>query len=316
MVEHDLAKVGVASSNLVSRSIIILFFIFTFLNSNDKFFIKDSYCVDGLHEVKASLFTHQKSKNFFILKLPVNRARYTVTSLKIISSFKKHDINITDLSKGVVVFKNCKLPINIKKIKSVLAHKFKKQFPSIKIKSINIASPSSLEPNLSFYTIKKVQLKNSAFYKSSGSFSILLTKNKKRKQIYLKYNIDATIVVLKANYNLRNGKILQNNDYSKERIKFNKLPPKMIKVNFKNTYIIKGYIRKGAILSKNYLKIKKAILKGEYIRAILKDENLILEIDAHLLNDANIGDIVQIRTAAGRVYKAKIISLKSAVIQE
>ena len=90
----------------------------------------------------------------------------------------------------------------------------------------------------------------------------------------------------------------------------------MIKEDFKNTHIIKGYVKKGAILSKNYLKIKKAILKGEYIRAILKDENLILEIDAHLLNDANIGDIVQIRTAVGRVYKAKIVSLKSAVIQE
>ena len=316
VVEHDLAKVGVASSNLVSRSILIFLLLFTFLNSSDKFFLKDSYCVDGLKKVTASLITKQKTKDFFILKLPNNRAKYTVSNLKILSKFKENDINITDLSKGVVVFKNCKIPINIKKIKKELIHKFKKRFSSLKIKRIYITSPSSLSPNLSFYRIEKVKLKNNRLSHAKGSFSAILKRENKKKQVYLKYDMDATIIVLKANYNLRNGKILQNNDYIKTRIKFYKLPARVLSDNLKNGYIVKGYIRKDSILSMNNFKIKKAILKGEYIKAILKDGNLILEIDAHLLNDADIGDIVQLRTIAGRVYKAKIVSLKTALIQE
>ena len=316
MVEHDLAKVGVASSNLVSRSILILLFMFSILNSSDKFFLKESYCVDGLKKINASLFTKQKTKDFFILKLPSNRAKFTVSSLKILSKFKENDINITDLSKGVVVFKNCKIPINIKKIKSGLAYKFKKKFPTLQIKKIDISSPSSLDPKLSFYRITKIKLSSSSLNHPKGSFSVFLKKGKRKKQVYLKYNMDATIVVLKANYNLRNGKILQNSDYMKTRIKFYKLPAKVLSDNLQNGYIVKGYIRKGSILSMNNFKIKKAILKGEYIKAVLKDGNLILEIDAHLLNDANIGDTVKIRTVAGKVYKAKIVSLKEALIQE
>ena len=316
MVEHDLAKVGVASSNLVSRSILILLFMFSILNSSDKFFIKDSYCVDGLKKVTASLITKGKTKDFFILKLPANRAKYTISSLKILSKFRENDINITDLSKGIVVFKNCKIPINIKKIKSELIYKFKKRFPSLQIKKIDISSPSSLAPKLSFYHITKVKLSNSDLTHPKGSFSVFMKKGKRRKQVYLKYNMDATIIVLKANYNLRNGKILQNSDYIKTRIKFYRLPAKVLSDNLKNGYIVKGYIRKGSILSMNNFKIKKEILKGDHVEAILKDGNLILEIDAHLLADANIGDIVQIRTVAGRVYKAKIISLKKALIQE
>ncbi len=316
VVEHDLAKVGVASSNLVSRSILILLSIFSILNSSDNFVIKDSYCVDGLKKITSSLITKQKTKDFFILKLPANRAKYTVSSLKILSKFKENDINVTDLSKGVVVFKNCKIPINIKKIKSKLAYKFKKKFPSLQIQKIDISSPSSLSPNLSFYHIKKVKLNNNSLSHAKGSFSVFLRRGKKTKQIYLKYDMDATIIVLKANYNLRNGKILQNNDYIKTRVKFYKLPAKVLNDNLQNGYIVKGYIRKGSILSMNNFKIKKAMLKGEYIKAILKDGNLILEIDAHLLTDANLGDIVQIRTVAGKVYKAKIVSMKTALIQE
>ncbi len=316
VVEHDLAKVGVASSNLVSRSILIFLFMLSFLNSSDKFFLKESYCVDGLKNVTASLITKQKTKNFFILKLPLNRAKYTVSSLKILSKFRENDINITDLSKGVVLFKNCKIPINLKKIKSELIYKFKKRFPSLHIKKIFITSPSSLSPNLSFYHIEKIKLRQSTLNHAKGSFSVILKRAKKRKQVYLKYDMDATIIILKANYSLRNGKILQNNDYIKTRINFYKLPARALRDSLQNGYIVKGYIRKGSILSMNNFKIKKAILKGEYIKAILKDGNLILEIDSHLLSDANIGDIVQIRTVAGRVYKAKIVSLKTALIQE
>ena len=316
VVEHDLAKVGVASSNLVSRSILAFVFIFSVLNAGDNFFLKDSYCVDGLKKVTASLITKGKTKDFFILKLPTNRAKYTVSSLKILSKFQENDINITDISGGVVLFRNCKIPINIKKVKSLLAYKFKKKFPTIQIKKIDISSPSSLDPRLSLYHIAKVELSNSTLSHPKGTFSLFLKKGKRVKQIYLKYSIDATVLVLKASYNLRNGKILQNGDYIKVRVKFYKLPAKVLQDNPQKEYIVKGYVRKGSILSTNSLKIKKDILKGEYIEAILKDGNLILETDAHLLSDANLGDIVKIRTVAGRVYKAKIVSKKKALIQE
>ncbi len=316
VVEHDLAKVGVASSNLVSRSIFLLLFLFGFLHSNDKFFIKHTYCIDGLKSVNASLFTKKNKKDFFILKLPKNRASYSVTSLKILSKFKQNDINITDLSGGTVVFKNCRLPIDISYIKKVLAKRFRQRYPSIKIKSISVSSPSSLSPKLSFYKIDEIGLQDSAYSRAKGSLNVTLKKGKERKKIYLKFSIDATIRVFKANYNLRNGKILQKDDYIAVRVKFDKLRSGTITKQLQKSYIVKGYIRKDSVLNASHFRVKKDMLKGQFIKAILQEGSLVLEVDAHLLKDANVGDTVRIRTVSGKVLRAKIISLKTAEILE
>ncbi len=315
-VEHDLAKVGVASSNLVSRSILLFFLFFIHVGAVDKFYIKKSYCVDNMQDITSSLFTKNQKNSFFILTLPKNRAKYSISSLKIVSAFKKNDINITDISGGVVVFRNCKLPIDIKKIKQMIEERFKERYKNIKIDKIDISSPSSLMPSLSSYHIQRIELKDRAFRKRSGTFGLVLKKGDEQKKIYLKYNIDATIVVFKANYNLRNGKILKKVDYRQTRVKFQNLPPNILILKPLKNYIIKGYIRKDAILDKNHFKIKKDLLKGDYIKAILSDENMILEIDAHLLTDANIGDKIKIRTVSGKVFDAKIVSKRRAKILE
>jgi len=251
-----------------------------------------------------------------VLKLPKNRAVYSVTTNKIVSKFKLNDINTTDLTNGIIVFENCKIPLDLKSIKSVLRSKFIKRFPTIKVKDIKLYSPSSLEPNLALYSFVKLKISDNVLTRAKGSFEIVLKRGKSIKKKYLKFKIDATILLFKANYNLRNGKILQNSDYQKVRVDFSKLPSGAIVKELKKSYIIKGYIRKGSILRQNNLRIKKDILKGSYIKAVLQDENLILEIDAHLLKDANVGDIVKIRTSSGKIFRVKILSQKVARILE
>ncbi len=316
MVEHDLAKVGVASSNLVSRSIFLLFLLLGFLYSKDYVFLKQNYCVDGIQTVDSRLISQNVKKEFFIFDLPKNRASYRVPSLKILSKFKKNDINITDLSNGTVLFKNCNIPLDIKFIKKMLKKKFKEKFPSIEIKSISITSLSSLQPKLSFYQIQDIKVAASAYRRAKGTLSVRLAKGEDKKMIYLKFEIDATISIFKANYNLRNGKILQKDDYIKRRVKFDKLRMGVITGRLQKNYIVKGYVKKGTILNINHFRAKKDMLRGEYIKAVFRNGNLVLETDAHLLNDANIGDTVRIKTSSGKTLRAKIISLKTAKILE
>ncbi|MCF6172749.1 MAG: flagellar basal body P-ring formation chaperone FlgA, partial [Campylobacteraceae bacterium] len=293
-----------------------LLLMLTFLGANDKFFIKNSYCVDNLQKITSSLFTRNKKNEFFISNLPKNVVSYRISSLKIISKFKQNEINITDLSNGIVTFKKCKIPIDLETIKIMLEKKFRKKFRNINIKNIKISPTSNINPNFSFYKIRRLDIKKNYLRRAKGTFGVWISKGNSTKQIYLKYNIDALVTVFKANYNLRNGKILQNNDYIRERIKLKKLPIKILQEDPSNKFIVRGYIRKGAILSMSHFRVKKDILKGNYIKAILKDENLVLEVDAHMLKDANIGDIVPIKTVAGKVFQAKILSLKTAMIME
>ncbi len=315
-VEHDLAKVGVASSNLVSRSIIFLLFMISLLNASSKYTINKSYCVDNLTKVNASLFTKNKKNDFKIIDLPKNRTTYRVSSLKIISKFKAHDMQITDLSDGIVNFKICKKILDFTDAQKLLAQKYTSKYPTIKIQKIHITSASPLSRSLSFFKLDKINIAENNYRKSKATFGAIYKRGEETKKIYLKYKIDANISIFKANYNLRNGKILNPDDYRKTEIKLDKLPLHVITGNITNDYIVKGYVRKDSILSTNNLKIKKNLLKGAFIKARIKEENMILDIDAHLLSDANIGDRVKLQTTNGKVLNAKIISLKIAKIIE
>jgi flagella basal body P-ring formation protein FlgA len=186
----------------------------------------------------------------------------------------------------------------------------------MKIKNISISSPSSLSSRLSFYKITEIKINPSAYRKSKGTFEITLKKEGNKRKIYLKFDIDATIDVFKANYNLRNGKILQKDDYNRARVKFERLRAGVITNELQKNYIVKGYIKKGSILNFNHFRVKKDILKNQFIKAILQDGSLVLEIDAHLQEDANIGDVVRIKTVSGKSLEAKILSLKTAKILE
>jgi len=43
---------------------------------------------------------------------------------------------------------------------------------------------------------------------------------------------------------------------------------------------------------------------------------LVVELETTLLEDANIGDIVQVRTKQGKLFKAKLVSQHEAIIQQ
>ena len=316
MVEHDLAKVGVASSNLVSRSILILILFISFLQASENIILKNQYCTKNITTIRASFFLKSPDHDFVIIKLPKNLSSFSVPSLQVISKLKENNITCSDNSGGIVTFRKCYEPIALEAIKVKIRKKFQRRYPSMNIQKIRIQATSLPNFDLSKFKLNTLNLKDSDYRNATGTLGVSYTKKFRTKKIYLKYHIIANISVLKAKYNLRNGKILQNNDYQKTVTSFDVLPRYAITGKIHQDYIIRGYIKKGTILKRNDLKIKKLLLKNDPIQAVLQDENLRIATDAHVLSDANIGDIVKIRTAKGKVFKAKVISQKSAMILE
>ncbi|MCD8545651.1 MAG: flagella basal body P-ring formation protein FlgA [Sulfurospirillum cavolei] len=56
--------------------------------------------------------------------------------------------------------------------------------------------------------------------------------------------------------------------------------------------------------------------KKSAIKALYKDESLSIEVQATLLDDGDVGDIVRIKTEQGKILNAKIVSANEAVILE
>ena len=313
-VEHDLAKVGVASSNLVSRSIVFLLLITTFAFTKS-ITILPHYCVDDNLKLKADFFGADDS--FEVLIIPKARSTFTVPSLHVKNPFEKNGYEIIDSPTGIVTFERfCNIAGKKDDIAQAVLLEFEKKYPCIDsdLPVIKISSP--LPFDFKSYELIKVNLKQNALRKRSDSFKAIFQTPNKERSIYFKFNINAFIDVFKAKHKLYNDKILSKNDYEKLSVKLDKLPSKVITCSMPKNLMTKNYISANSILTMNKFTHKKDVLRGTTIRAYIRDGMLVLETEATVLKDGNIGDVVKIKTDKGKLFRAKLISKYKAIILE
>jgi len=179
-----------------------------------------------------------------------------------------------------------------------------------------IKATSPLPSNFKEYKFLKIEISQNNLRKQIGNFRVLFKTKKKVKKIYFRFNINAKIDIFKAKHKLYNDKILTQNDYEKVSIKLDKLPSKIITCKMPERLITKNYISVGSVLTMNKFRYKKDVLRGTHVKAYLKDGALVLETEATVLRDANVGEIVKIKTANGKLFRAKIISNYKAIILE
>ncbi len=316
VVEHNLAKVGVASSNLVSRSIL---FILLFISSlfSQPIYIDKSYCIEE-DTLKASFFGYKSNTDPIIIQIPKERMYYSVPTNSIRSAFSEQNVTIIDSSDGVVVFKrNCTLMGKADAIEEAFLKKFQEVSPSVLIEEKpRISVKSSLPADFQRYQLVGVSIPETTLKKNNGSFIAIFKVGDKERKLYFTYEMNAKVMVFKAKRNLLNGKILTNDDYESIWMSFESVPPRAVIHDIPQNAMVKSTIKEGQILTDYHFDVKKALSKKDTIRALLKESGLVIEVQATLIEDADIGDIVKIKTEQGKILNAKIVSLKEAVILE
>ena len=319
MVEHDLAKVGVASSNLVSRSIFFILLVFTSLFSSpvETLYIQKSYCIQD-ETLKASFFGYIGTSNTEVINIPKERQQYALPSYQIINALSDKNVSVVDVSGGVVTFqRHCRLMGKAEDIEAALRTKIKELSPSIVIERGPIVSAkSSLPSDFERYVFDSITLYDSMLKKGSGSFIVNFFVDGKAKKIYLYYDMHAKLPVFKAKRNLQSAKILEIDDYEPLLLDIDMVPSRSIIGEMPSSLITRNYIKEGQVLSEYLFDIKKDIMKKESIKALYKEGSLVIEIHVILQEDANIGDRVKVKTEHGKVLNAKILSHKEAIIIE
>ena len=311
MVEHNLAKVGVASSNLVSRSILLLLLIF--LNpilSKDTFILKDYYCIKDNTINAKDIFPNIK-KNFILLKIPHNIENYKVPSIDIISPVKKAlGVTVEDESGGVVLFnKKCHLKYEKDKIIRALRDKFLNRYDGdFKIENIDIEPINSFPKDFKQYRFFGIKISEYALHKNSGTFSVLYKDERGRVlRVYFKYKIVAKIALFKAKNNITNGKILRLNDYEKVVVNFDKIPAEIVNSKTLNGYLSRTYIKKGKIITSYMIKRKQLIRKKQTVTAVVKSGALSVEFTATALNGGDKGDEIKVMNKSGKIFRAVVV---------
>ncbi len=319
MVEHNLAKVGVASSNLVSRSIVFIFLLFIPLLSYSKqhIIIKQRYCIKNNQLTLKDIYP-QSRKNRTILAVSTSLSSYKVPSLDLISNIKKYlSLPVKDNSGGIVTLdKQCYIKYEKNKIKQTLRSIFKKRYKSIRIVKLQITPINPFPNDFDDYTFDSINIKEYNLRKKSSSFIVVYKNSRGRKlRIFFKYNILAKISLFKAKHNIRSGKILFRNDFEKNEVKFDKIPSNFIEDLKNRVYIAKNYIRQGSILTRYLIKKATLVKKKDTLRSIIKDGSLQVEFFSKALQDGNMGDIIKTIGNNGKIYKAKIVGKGLVVIQ-
>jgi flagellar basal body P-ring formation protein FlgA len=253
-----------------------------------------------------------------VVTIPKDRAHYTLPTTHIIDAFRDKNVTIIDSSEGVVTFKrNCDLHGKLQSIEQVFMEKLQALSPWIVLeKKPNIMVKSTLPNDFERYHFESLSLGDNALKKNSGSFIALFTANGKPKKITFYYEMEAKLPVFKAKRNLQSGKILQNDDSEVQLVELNALPSRAIVGELPPSLISKNYIKEGQILSDYLFDVKKDVMKKETLKGFLSEGSMVIELHVTLLEDANIGDVVKVKTEQGKVLSAKIISKNEAKILE
>ena len=314
VVEHNLAKVGVASSNLVSRSIFILLTFFITLQA-DEIKLKEHYCIDGDFLMLLDLKKDAKI-DIKILEIP-NVSKFQIPSIKLKEILNTKGFKVENFSENIIsITKNCTTNSNLKVLENALKSAYEEAYEEIEFKDFLLLAQNSL-PKDDNYIFKELNINDANLKKNRGSFSaIFLDERGLSKRVFFKYEIKAFISGVKAKNNLSKGTILTPYMVEKTKFELSNLSDYPLLSIEDNEWKIRHFVKEGTLLLRRHIDKKPLLLKQEFVHAVIKDGGLELSIPATALTSGDKGDRIRVRSSDGKIYNATVISSKKVLIVE
>ena len=315
MVEHNLAKVGVASSNLVSRSILFILFFPSILLANP-IQIQSQYCVR--HEsLMLSDIISEVENDLILMELP-HSSKFQIPYIRIEALLKDHGFESIDQSGGLITLnRHCVSDDLLKPLENKLKEEFYKAYKSLKIEHFNLFPQAPLPPDFKDYTFEKWRLSSSTLRRTKGSFAATYLDTKEmRKTLYFRFEIRASLKGFKAKHNLSNGTILTLEALEPARFSLDEISDIPLELFQSNEWVLKHYVRQGTVILLRHLELKPLVRKHSYVDALVKDGGLVITIRAQALSDGSKGDMVRVRTTEGRMFNAIVMSDTKVLIKE
>ncbi len=303
VVEHDLAKVGVAGSTPVSRSIVILLFTVFYIVSPLQAQIvqlKSHYFVES-NTVRLPIFVPGES-NVTLFRLQEGRTLWRIPAFKVREALKGAGYDTEPPPSSLITFERAKKR-SFPKLQRVIAEKYERHYPTLKIGAVSIKPTGSGAADFSFGPDCTLRMSRNGFRKKSGTFTVRC----KKRVHYFRYTIDGTIMVYKANHQIKKDKIIDSKSVHAEYVPFEKLfaPPV---TDFENgRYIARLNIPASKILTTANTEPLPAVLKNSSVRCIYRAGSVLIEFDATALQNGRIGDRITVKKSDGKVLRGMVV---------
>ncbi len=307
-VEHNLAKVGVASSNLVSRSIFFLLFFPIFLFSSD-LALWPMYCVSNGKITLADLGF--AGKNDEILNLGENKAA-KINSRDLAEILKKHGVSLEDKSGGETIFvKNCDA---LALVQRAFLQEVAGEFKGLQFVKFPLIEPQNeLPKNFHEYKFDKIYVNK---INPKGSFrASFITPNGSQPSVFFRYEVSAKMPVLRATKPLTTRQMLGIDDFAKDWVELGEFSPDMMSDAPNARLATKQNIKSGEVLRLRQFTPLPLIKKGERVNAVLSDGALSIIVEVTALENGNLGETIKVKNNDKKVFSAQIISKKQVMIR-
>ena len=233
---------------------------------------------------------------------------------KLQSNFTKEMIlfkTIQKISLLLIIFSTSLFATDMDRMRISLINKFKTTYPTMSINSLHIAPIGSKPRGYESYKMKEIYISRASLKKSSGTFSVLYTSATKERKRFFKYLVDAKIAVYKANRSLKRGTALDEGDLSYEDKVFDNIRFTPITQNNIYGYSARRNIRDGEIITTKDIKIIPDIKRGQSLDATLYSEGVAVNFSVTAMQDGSVGEVIRVKKAHNKSFKAKITSSSS-----
>lgn len=244
-------------------------------------------------------------KRFILLEIPNGIDQYKVLAKDIQKKFSAHGLDVALSPSGIVTFILEKRTV-FPNLERQIASRYEQRYRSLdfQIQSIHI-SPSN-NSDITGYQLVELNFHDNLLKRNNGSFSAVYEREGQQKKLFFRYEIEATLTVLRSLDTIYNDQLISPSSYKSERIAFDHLyhmpaTPKQLQ-NMRT----KKYISKNRIITAKDLELMPDIIEDSKIMAVYNESGIQLETEATALDDGYIGDTIRIKSN-NKTFRATII---------
>lgn len=199
-------------------------------------------------------------------------------------------------------------------LKSAIKNEYTKEYPQIAIVSIKVQEGS--KENVSGYRFSAIEMQRQNLSKNSGVvLAIFVNEKNETKRVFVRYEIEALLEVLKAKHNLQKDKILSQEDVNIENIALKNIFFKPLTKDELGSVSTRRFISVGTVITQKDASKPPAIRKNSLIYAVIRQDSIEIEMEVRALEDGDINDTINVRAKNGKNLKAFVASKERVEIR-
>ncbi|MDE5602383.1 MAG: flagellar basal body P-ring formation chaperone FlgA [Helicobacter sp.] len=245
------------------------------------------------------------SEDFLLFEIPKNANSFQIKSSQLIEKFENFGIPIGAKS-PIVTFKR-EVGGNTDGIKAHIAGLFFQEYQKNNIKIHSITLEQITATNFKEENIQAIDFSTQLLKRKEGTFNIILRDAHRKKKVFFRYLLGATLEGIVLTKPLSGGEIINYQNAKVIEIAFDKVSSVLMQKSQLGQVAVRSYTPKDVLITEDRLIKPRVVKKGDMILVGIKEEGVVLEFILEAQKSGGVGDVIKARDLESKkTYEVKI----------